>query len=261
MHLNMNNRVALITGASQGIGREIAIHLAREGARVAVTSSDKIQLEEVANEIRRHGGTAFAITSDAVSEKDINECIKQVINQFGGIDLLVNNVGSVGRVAGFEEIDGHEWRELFDLNVMSGVNFTKFTLPQMKKKQWGRIVFISSEKAIEPGTEMSHYALTKAALLSLTKSLANEVGKDGITVNSVSPGVIAMPAWDDTAKKQGLTREQCAAKYSKSVLTETAFGKPEDVATLVCYLCSEAAHWVTGSNFRVDGGSVQSIQM
>jgi NAD(P)-dependent dehydrogenase (short-subunit alcohol dehydrogenase family) len=261
MQLNINDRVALVTGASQGIGREIAIQLAKEGARVAITSNDQKNLEQVANEIQALGGAVTFISANAVLESDIKQCVKHVTSQFGSIDILVNNVGGIGRVAQFEEIHAKEWYEVFDLNVMSGVNFTKFALPVMKKKQWGRVVFVSSEKATEPGTCMSHYALSKAALLSLAKSLANEVGKEGITVNSVSPGVIVTPAWDESARQMGLSREECAAKFNRSVLTDAAFGKPEDVASLVCYLCSEAAHWVTGSNFRVDGGSLKNIQM
>lgn len=261
MHLNITNRVALITGASQGIGRAIAIQLAKEGARIAITSNDRTNLEHVANEIKDLGSEVIPILGDVTLEEDIKTITDEVTQYFSGIDILVNNVGSIGRIDSFDNISSDEWYSLFKLNVMSGINFTKFILPHMRKSQWGRIIFISSEKAIEPGTNMSHYAMSKAAILSIAKSLANEVGKDGITVNSVTPGVIVTPAWDQDAKKNNLNREEYASKFCHNVLTGQSIGQPEDVALLVCYLCSESARWITGSNFRVDGGSVKSMQL
>ena len=260
MQLNINNRVALITGASQGIGREIAIQLAKEGARIAITSNDPKNLEQVTNEIKNLGFDVISVVGDAAIEKDIHEIVDKVIQFFGTIDILVNNVGHIGNINSFENISTDEWHNLFKLNVMSGVIFTKAILPHMKKIDWGRIIFMSSERAVEPGVNMSPYAMSKAAILSIAKSLANEVGKNNITVNSITPGVIVTPAWDIDAKKNNLTREKHAAQFCPTVLTEQPIGKPEDVASLVCYLCSESARWITGSNFRVDGGSIKSTQ-
>lgn len=144
---------------------------------------------------------------------------------------------------------------------MSGVHFTKACLPYMKKNSWGRVVFISSEKATDPGHWMTPYAMTKAALLSIAKSLANEMGEYGITVNCVSPGVIITPSWDLGAKSECISTEEYAMSFCRNVFKQEKLGQPDDVAHLVCYLCSELARWITGSNFRVDGGSLKNVQM
>lgn len=203
----------------------------------------------------------MSVVGDVTMEQDIHEIVDKTVKSFGTVDILVNNVGDIGNINSFENISTDEWHNLFKLNVMSGVNFTKDILPYMKKTCWGRIIFISSEKAIEPGVNMSHYAMSKAAILSIAKSLANEVGKDGITVNSISPGVVVTPAWDKGAKENNLNREEYASKFCRNVLPGQPIGKPEDVALLVCYLCSESARWITGSNFRIDGGSIKNIQL
>lgn len=261
MQLDINNKIALITGASQGIGKAIAMQLAKEGVRVAITSSNPVALDAAMNEIKSVGGEAIAIPGDATIETDIKRIVDETIYQFGTIDILINNVGGIGQIHAFEEISTHEWHDLFNLNVMSGVHFTQAVLPYMKKAHWGKIIFLSSEKGIEPGVFMSHYSMTKAAILSLAKSLANELGKDGITVNSISPGVIVTPSWDGDAKKNNLSTEDYAAKFCRNVLEGQPIGKPEDVAELVCFLCSESARWITGSNIRIDGGSVPSLQL
>lgn len=260
MQFNINNRVALITGASQGIGKAIAIQLAKEGVRVSITSNDQNNLEQVATEIRNLGGDVISIVGNVMVENDINEIVDKTIDYFKTIDILINNVGSIGNINSFDNINTSEWHNIFKLNVMSGVNFTKALLPHMRKISWGRIIFISSEKGVEPGINMSHYAMSKAAIISISKSLANEVGKDGITVNSISPGVIMTPAWDNGAYENNLSREEYASNFCHNVFTGQSLGKPEDVAFLVCYLCSESARWITGSNIRVDGGSIKSAQ-
>ncbi len=259
MQLNIENRVALVTGASQGIGRAIALQLAREKAKVVITSNDAERLNNVAAEIQDLGGEAFAIAGDATQKTDIENIVKQAVEQFGTIDILVNNVGLTGRLKPVTEVPDEEWLYLFELNVMSGVRFTQAVLPYLQAKKWGRIIFISSERGIEPRTHFAPYAMTKLALLSLTKSFANELGAWGITVNSVVPGVIPTPAFDHDAKIAGLSREAHAAQFCQSVL-EPGKGRPEDVASMVCYLCSEAAHWITGSAMRVDGGAVSNVQ-
>ncbi len=261
MELNINNRTALVTGASQGIGREIAIQLAKEGVCIALTSNDSAKLEQVADEITQLGGDAFFVEANAKSERDIHDVVNRVIERFGSIDMVINNVGSIGQIHSFEETNTAEWYDLFELNVMSGIHFTKAILPFMKKNSWGRIIFISSEKAIDPGSWMSPYAMTKSAILSVAKSLANEVGEYGITVNCVSPGVIITPSWEMGAMTQGLTAEAYATQFCRNVFKSEQLGQPEDVAKLVCYLCSESARWITGSNYRVDGGSVKSVQL
>lgn len=261
MDLSLSGKVALVTGGSSGIGRETAIGLAEEGVRVAITSLDYAKALTVEKEIIALGGEALAISGDASDKADIEQVILRVTEHFGQLDILVNNVGSTGRIVEFSELEEEEWLELFQLNVLSGVHFSRLALPWMQRNQWGRIIFLSSERASQPLTLMPHYSVSKSAILTLAKSLANSYGRDGITVNAVSPGAIPTPAWDKGANAEGLTREMLVDKHCPHVLKEGELGSPEDVASLITFLCSEKARWITGSNFRIDGGVCDSIQL
>ncbi|MDF1677377.1 MAG: SDR family NAD(P)-dependent oxidoreductase [Legionellaceae bacterium] len=262
MHINLGTRTALITGANQGIGRAIAERLLKSGANIVITSNKPDELKTLSQTLSEtYPNRVFSIAGDLTIQADIEAIASTAIKHFGAVDILVNNAGLIGRVAAFESIATDEWEYLFRLNVMSGVNLTKYILPSMKANQWGRILFLSSEKGIDPGRYMSHYAMTKAALLSITKSLANELGQYGITANSIAPGVILTPAWDSAAQQENISREAYAGQFCRNVLPNQALGQPDDVASLACYLCSNEARWITGSNIRVDGGSVQSLAL
>lgn len=261
MQLHFVNKHVLVTGASQGIGKEIAMQFASEGAKLLLVSNDQNGLDDVTNEINVKGGLATNVCCDLSVESDLDKIVEKVAVYFDYIDILVNNVGGIGRLANFENFTSGEWLQIFNLNVLSSVMLTKLLLPKMKQRQYGRIIFIASEKASEPGTMLAPYAMSKAAVVSVAKSLANELGKDGITVNCVSPGVILTPAWDANAATANLTREAYAAQFCQNVISKEQLGMPVDVATLVCYLCSDQARWMTGGNYRVDGGSIKSIQL
>lgn len=261
MNIDLKNHVALITGSSFGIGQGVALQLAQCGASIVITSNEALSLQKTKNELLSLGASVLAIEGDACIEKDIETIVSESVRHFGKIDILVNNVGHIGRFDAFENFNTSDWQALFQLNVMSGVYFSQKVLSSMKRHQWGRILFISSEKAIEPGKGMTPYAMTKTAQLSLVKSLANELGEYRITVNSVSPGVIVTPAWDKNATEANLSREAFAKQYCRNVFKSEKLGQPKDVASLICYLCSEYGQWITGSNIRIDGGSVNSIAL
>ncbi len=140
-------------------------------------------------------------------EANLEKVVEEAVNYFGKIDILINNVGSIGRVDNFESFTRNEWINIFNLNVLCGITLINLLIPYMKQNNHGRVIFISSEKATEPGACIAPYAMTRAAILSVAKSLANEVGKDGITVNCVSPGVIVTPAWDADAKKSKFAKK------------------------------------------------------
>lgn len=261
MQFELKNRAALVTGASQGIGKEIALQLARAGVRVALTSSNEAKLQAAAAEIEAAGGTVVVIPGDAHSEGEMVRVAETALAHFGTVDILVNNVAGIGRMGAFEEMPAEEWVDLFRLNVMSGVILAKELVAGMKEKKWGRIIFMSSERAIEPKKNLAAYSMTKAGILALAKGMSNELGEFGITVNCISPGVILTPSWDAGAAGANMRREDFAEQYSQHVLPSGKLGMPEDVAALVCYLCSDLARWMTGSNFRVDGGSIKNIQI
>lgn len=259
----MTQRLALVTGASQGIGEGIAKRLAKAGFQVAITSNDEVALFAVAEQITAMGVTCYPVVADVCRDDDVEHVVKSVFGRFGRIDALINNCGGIGRVAEFAELSLEEWSAVYDLNVLSGVRFVKSCLPLMQAQQWGRIVFLASELATEPGTLMPHYAASKAAVLSFSKSLANSIGRYNITVNSIAPGVIPTPSFANSAAAEGMSISDYVAhlnQQGKSVLPKELNGDVGDVANVVAFLCSDEARWVTGSNFRVDGGSVKSIQ-
>lgn len=262
MNLFLNGKVALVTGASKGIGRAIAEVLAAEGAKVALFARNQSELEEVARAIAAKGGDALPVCGDATSEKDIHGAVRDVLQQYGRIDILVNNVGYPGRFVPFEALEVKEWHDLFNLNVMSGVHFCRAVIPSMKEQSYGRIIFISSESAVQPDAEMPHYNATKAAQLALAKSLANDMGQYGITVNSVLPGPTPTPAWEKMAKEIGISLDDMVSSFEtsgKRILPAGRLGRPEDIAGVVAFLASDHASWVTGASWRVDGGSVKAI--
>ena len=262
MDLEIKDRVAIITGASQGIGESIAKTLSKEGVSVVITSNDEENLLKVGKHIRDLGGKCLEIVADVRNHDEIEHVVNHTFNRLGKINILVNNVGIPGRIAEFEKLSIDEWLEMFELNLFSGVNYTKKTLPIMKRQRWGRIIFIGSQFSAEPCSEVSHYSASKAAVTSLTKSLANTVGKHGITVNSIAPSCMPTAMHDPIAQMLGITREQLMKEINNklSVMPDGLIGKPIDVAHMICFLCSEKAGWITGGNFRVDGGSIKTLQ-
>lgn len=263
MQLGLDGRVALVSGASKGIGRAIAIALAAEGAHVAVNGRDGGDLEAVVGEIRSAGGTAEAVAADVSDAADCERLVRETRSRLGEIDILVNNAGSTGRVVGFEELTDDEWRDLFELNVMSAVRLSRAVIDGMSQRGWGRVINISSESGLQPDPFMPHYNMTKAALINLTKSLSKAHGSDGVLVNTVSPATIRTPLvegmFEDAAREQGVSVEEAERRFLSEtrphIVMERA-GEPEEAAKAVVFLASEAASFVTGSNYRVDGGSV-----
>lgn len=261
MQINLSNKTALITGASQGIGKEIARQLAQAGAKVIVTARNIKKLAEAVKDIESAGSEVYAYAADAAKENELLHLAEKINHDIGDVDILVNNVAEFSGVARVEEFEANVWQRMFHLNVMSGVTLSKALMPTMKANKWGRIIFIASERGTEPKSHVAPYAMSKAAMLSVAKSLANELGRDAITVNCISPGVILTPSWDAAANAAAMSRDAYAQQFSDHVLASDLPGLPEDVASLACYLCSQQARWVTGSNFRVDGGSTKSMQI
>jgi len=262
MNLAIKDRVALITGGSQGIGLEIAKSLAEEGVKIALFAKDKEMMAEAKKQLQEMTPHVFTVEGDALLPDTIESAVSAIKAHYGKIDILVNNIGFTGRFVKFEELEISEWKNLFELNVMSGVRFTQSVISEMKKNRWGRVIFIASESAMQPDAEMAHYNASKAALLALSKSLANGLGEYDITVNAVSPGPTITPLWEKLAAQQNLSLDEFVKNFHESgarKLPLKRFGKPTDTAAVVAFLCSEKAAWITGANYRVDGGSVKHI--
>jgi 3-oxoacyl-[acyl-carrier protein] reductase len=266
MNFGLKEKVVLVTGASRGIGKAIAAAFAAEGSIVILNSRNQQELEQVAQEIQQCGGHALALAADVTNASEAQYLAEQALARFGTIHVLVNNVGGADGFASFEELSDESWINVFNLNVLSTVRLIRAVLPSMRQQHWGRIINISSEAGTQPDPVMPHYNASKAAITNLTKTLSKAYGRDGILVNTVSPGWTRTPLTEEIfatqAKAQGVTLhefEQAFLRESRPHLALSRAGTPEEVASAVVYLASEAASFITGTNLRVDGGSVTSI--
>lgn len=266
MKLGLKEKVVLVTGASKGIGKAIAVAFAAEGSRVVLNARNQQELEQAVQEIRQSGGYALALAADVMSTSEVQRLAQQTVERFGTVHVLVNNAGGAGGLASFEELSDEDWINVFNLNVLSTVRMTRALLPFMKQQKWGRIINIASESGIQPDPFMPHYNAAKAAVINLTKSLSKAYASDGILVNTVSPAFIKTPLVEQLlaaqAQEQGVTlqkAEQAFLRQNRPHIELGRPGTPEEVASAVVFLASEAASFITGANLRVDGGSVASV--
>jgi NAD(P)-dependent dehydrogenase (short-subunit alcohol dehydrogenase family) len=253
MDLQLSGKTALITGATAGIGLEIARTLAVEGARVVITGRDSTKLESAIASIRTSGGANISgIVADAASAEP-------------SIDILVNNLGIYESKA-FADITDADWSHLFDVNVMSGVRLSRAFLPGMLDRNWGRIVFISSEAGLAIPGDMIHYGMTKSAQLSVSRGLAQITRGTNVTVNSILPGptrsegieaFLRSQASDPSAPIKQIEAEFFATARSASILQRMV--EAEEVANLVAYLASPRSSATNGAALRAEGGLVNTI--
>jgi 3-oxoacyl-[acyl-carrier protein] reductase len=266
MKLNVENKVALITGASRGIGKAIAHSLAMSGSQVIITSRGENDLVNTAKDIESKGGKVLAISADVTKNDEIENLIKMITKKFNSIDILVNNAGGVHDFLPFETLKDNDWLEMFELNFFSAVRITRAVIPFMQKNKNGRIINISSESGTQPDAFIPHYNAAKAALNNFTKSLSKTYGKDGILVNAVSPAFIMTSQisgiLEDKANKNNSSKEKIIREFMKehrpNILQQRP-GQPEEVAAAVLFLASDQASFITGTNLRVDGGSVSTL--
>lgn len=266
MELGLKGKVAVVTGSSKGIGYSIASALAREGCEVVISARRKDDLEKAAAAIRGANGNVHSIVADVNKPDDIKRLIDETAKKFGTIHILVNNAGGIGRFAAFEDLTDEEWMALFQLNLLSAVRACRAALPWMQKQKWGRIINISSESGTQPDALMPHYNASKAALNNLTKSLSKAYGKDNILVNTVSPAFIRTPLVEEMLAEQARLHGLSVELAERNFLEENRpnivlgrAGRSDETAGIVVFLASEQSSFITGANYRVDGGSVASI--
>jgi 3-oxoacyl-[acyl-carrier protein] reductase len=258
--LGLQDRVCVVTGSTAGIGLETARLLAEEGARVVVTGRDAETLERTRAEI----GAALAVPGDLAAPDAPGELIGRVEDELGGVDCLVNNVG-VAYQRSLEELTDEDWEALWQLNVMSYVRAIRAVLPGMRERGGGRIVNLSSTAAKRPSGGMPDYSVTKAAVLSLSRLVADLYATDGILCNAVTPGPTASPAWlapgglaDQAAERSGKSREEVLDGVAKG-RPLGRLAQPEEIAAVIVFLCSDRASYVTGAAWSADGGTVPII--
>jgi 3-oxoacyl-[acyl-carrier protein] reductase len=266
MELGLKGKVVLVTGSSQGIGRSIAAAFAREGCQVVINGRRAKELDTAAAEMRKELAVVHAVVADVAKADGAKKAVEEAVRRFGAIHVLVNNAGGVNNFAAFDVLTDEEWLDAYEVNVLSAVRVTRAALPHMQKQKWGRVINISSESGVQPDAIMPQYNAAKAALNSLTKSLSKTYGKDGILVNTVSPAFIRTPLVDgmlgDRARAKGIgldEAEQVMLREFRPNIVLGRAGRPDETAGVVVFLASDQASFITGSNYRVDGGSVASI--
>ena len=256
MKLKLTNRKILVMAASKGIGRATALGFHSCGARVAICSRSKEQLEKTAAEMPG----CLAITGDVSKPKDIDRIIGTVADEFDGIDILVNNAGGPPPGA-FMDLDDEAWQKAVDLTLMSVVRATRLVLPHMQSQKWGRIINISSSGVKQPVPNLTLSNSIRMAVLGWAKTLANQVARDNVLVNTVCPGWTrtdrVKTILDEQSKASGKSIEEIADAIA-SMLPMGRIGEPEEIANLAVFLGSEAASFITGTAIQVDGGAVQS---
>jgi 3-oxoacyl-[acyl-carrier protein] reductase len=264
MKLELNGRVALVTGGSKGIGRAIAKALAEDGVQVAVTARGAEALRKTALELSAF--KVLAVPADATDPQATSAAVDRVVDAFGGLDILVNNVGGAGKFGGFGDLTDTDWRNAFDLNVVSLVHFVRAAEQYLRRSKQGRIINISSISGVQPGTFNPHYAVTKAATINLSKFLADYFAKDGVLVNVLCPGPTHSDSWDENVRRLALERGVAVEVVRQEVEREESskiplgrVGEGEDIAGLAVFLASERANWITGSCFHVNGGKLRTI--
>jgi NAD(P)-dependent dehydrogenase (short-subunit alcohol dehydrogenase family) len=208
----------------------------------------------------------LTVAADATDQEAVNSAVNRVIETYGGLDILVNNVGGAGKFGGFPDLSDADWRSAFDLNVLSVVHFVRAAEPYLRKAANGRIINISSIAGAQPGAFNPHYTVTKAATINLSKHLANYFVKAGVLVNVVCPGPVHSDSWDDNvrrlASERGIALEEAWQQVEREESSKIPLGRVgegEDVAGLVAFLASDKASWITGSCFHVNGGKLSTI--
>ncbi|MBU8656068.1 3-oxoacyl-[acyl-carrier-protein] reductase [Bacillus pumilus] len=246
----LTNKTAVVTGASRGIGRSIAIDLAKNGANVVVNySGNEAKANEVVDEIKAHGQQAFAVKADVSNAEEVQALMKQAVDTFGSIDILVNNAG-ITKDNLLMRMKENEWDDVININLKGVFNCTKAVTRQMMKQRSGRIINLASVVGVCGNPGQANYVAAKAGVIGLTKTTAKELATRHITVNAVAPGFISTDMTD---------------KLDENVQTEmlkqiplARFGAPEDISNVVVFLASEGAGYITGQTIQVDGGMVMS---
>ena len=260
MDLGLRERVCVVTGSTTGIGLATARLLAEEGAQVVVTGRDSARVEAA----REQANARVGVVADLAEPAAAGALIDETIDQLGGLDCLVNNAG-IAYQTSLDELTDEQWDEMWQVNVMSAVRAIRAALPGMRERGAGVIVNVSSTAGKRPSTGMPNYSVTKAALLSLSRLVADLYAKDGVRCNAVTPGPTATDAWlgdGGLADQQAATSGKTKAEVLDAVGKGRPLGRlaePDEIAAVVAFLCSDRAQYVTGAAWSADGGTVPII--
>lgn len=262
MDLGLKGKVAFVAAASKGLGRAIAEELAREGAYLAIMARGENALNEARDSISRSSGIdVFAMAADVSVAADVDRVTRAALERFGRIDILVTNAGGPpgGR---FESLSADMWQNAVDLTLMSVINLTRAVLPGMKERKWGRIINVTSIAAKQPVDGLMLSNSLRSAVTGFARTLANEVARDGITVNNILPGYTrtdrVAQLSEAIAAREGVSRQSAASRWENEI-PMGRLGEPRELAALAAFLASERASYITGTSVPVDGGWIRAL--
>ena len=262
MDLGIKRKVALVAASSKGIGKAIAVGLADEGVNLSIFSRSEDEIERTASEIRaRFDVDVLASAADVTNKEQIDLVIENTVRTHGGIDILINNAG--GPPFGFfEDFESPDWQNALELNLLSGIYLAEKTVPLMKKRNWGRIVNITSIAVKQPIDGLILSNTSRAGLIGFSKTLSNELAKHNILINNICPGRIYTDRIKALAEKRaaqaGIEYEKAIEEMEKDIPLKR-IGTPEELAALACFLASEKASYMTGTTIQVDGGLLRGL--
>ncbi|RYX81350.1 SDR family oxidoreductase [bacterium] len=263
MDFGLKGKVAVVTGSTAGIGFASAVGLAKEGTQVVINGRTAQRVEGAITRLKEL--VPDADVRGVAADLGTAEGVKTFTDAVPDADILVNNMG-IFEPKAFEEISDEEWLHFFEVNVLSGIRLSRYYLPRMKQQDWGRIIFVSSESAVNIPTEMIHYGMTKTAQLSVARGMAETTTGTGVTVNSVLPGPTASEGVEtfvgQLAKEKGFSKEEMEQEFfaharPSSILKR--FIEPEEIANMIVYVASQASAATNGAALRVEGGLLRSI--
>ena len=258
MDLGIEGRVALLTGASRGIGRACAASLAAEGARVAICARGREAVETAARDIAEEtGGEAVPFVADVARPDDVDRLLSGIADTMGPVDILLVNNGGPPR-GGFDALEDKEWQEGFDVTMMSTVRLVRGVLPGMRERRWGRVLTIVSSSVRQPVDRLELSNALRPGIVGLFKSLAVTMGKDNVLFNCVAPGRIMTERFLSGSKNAGMTESAYAEKHRVTVPLGR-IGRPDEIADVVAFLASERASYINGATVIVDGGMIRSL--
>lgn len=266
MNIRLDGKWAIITGSSRGIGRAIALTFANAGANIILCGRSAEDLTTGAQEVSRAGTKVEKFCLEAIQSSLVNRFFADRMARIGRLDILVNNIGGVETFGSFLELSDDDWKSGWDLNLMSMVYFSRAAIPWLKKSEDGRIINIASVPARQPGQFNPHYSASKAAMLNLSKHLANLLAKDNILVNALCPSTLKGGGWERNVKSRadrlGISFEQAEHDMEAEEIKKVPLGRVgdlQDVAQLATFLASSSARFITGTCIDIDGGTVRSV--
>ncbi|MGB3607137.1 MAG: SDR family oxidoreductase [Psychroserpens sp.] len=269
MELHIKGKTALVTGGDSGIGIETAKYLVREGAHVILSDKEAgKELNEAKAEVEKEcqmGAKVFAMAADLANNNAVVKMAKQIEEQHGGVHIVFHSAGARGAADDFLKLTDDDWMQTIEIDLLGAVRVARAFIPQMLKNKWGRMIMVASENAFQPYEKESPYNACKAAVINLSKCLSRSYSEENILFNCISPAFVKTPMTDammeEVAEERNVSLDEAEKWFVKNKRPHIAMerrGKPEEVAAMVAFLCSEQASYINGANIRIDGGAVES---